>query len=365
MARLFSGIRGRFGSVWLAGAAFALGLWAGNAGGADPTRAVAQVQLVGLEVGRLVSDFVFDKVMSSAPGAAETADSWRGGNASIGGGGAYASSSRYATCSPFTLGGSFAPFAAIDGGMSEFKTRHGGEIDLDHLGALAGLGWRGDTGLGRMFLGGYLNGGIGRYDSEFDGRTNARNDGLHHFGAGLLARYDAGNGVYAEGEGRLGRSIIKFDGISSLGVAFTQRATHFGLGIGGGYVFDFRSLRLDISARYQWSGAANKNLAFPAGPTIQMDTAHSHRTRLGAKAVFGAGQFAPYAGAAFEYEFQGKSNGQILGRAIGEASFRGATGIGEIGVRYAAGRIQADLSIQGYLGRRQGIAAGLGVGLSF
>jgi hypothetical protein len=339
----------------------------GNAGGAElpDIPVVAHVQLVGLGIGRLVSDLAFDKVASSALGSLEAEGPWRNGNASIGSDAAYASSKRYATCSPFTLGGNLAAFAAADGGLSEFGTRHGGEIDLDHLGILAGLGWRGNTGIGQMLLGGYLNGGIGRYDSEFAGRAYAKNDRFHHFGTGLFARYDVGNGMYAEGGGHLGRSIIKFDGISSLGIAFTQRSTHFGLGIGGGYVFDVRTIKLDISARYQWAGAVGKNLAFPGYSPFQMDTAHSHRTRLGAKAVFAAGRVSPYAGAALEYEFQGKSNGQVFGYAVKEASFRGATGIGEIGVRYASGIIQADLSIQGYLGKRRGFSAGLGVGVSF
>ncbi|MDR1534430.1 MAG: hypothetical protein LBU64_04950 [Planctomycetota bacterium] len=340
----------------------------GISGSASFTRAISQVQLSGLVIGQLTANFLLDSGIPAALDAFNAIDALA--QNPLASGRAHASpASRSESCLPFSLGGGFAVFAAVDGGFSEYKTGYGSELDVDHLSFLTGLGWRGDTGTGKLFLGAAIHGGIGRYDSEFDGRTYANNDNFHNIGGGLLARFDHASGFYGEAEGHLGRSLVKFDAVDPASVnpawvSFKSRNTYYGLGAGLGWLGRLGSIKLDASLRYAWSGSNGQNLVLLGDP-FRLGGVHSHRLRAGGRVYFPAGPVSPYAGAYFEYEFNGKSLGNTYGYALREAKLKGVTGQGEAGVRYAAGRFHADLGLKGYVGKRRGLSLNLGVGYSF
>jgi hypothetical protein len=324
-----------------------------------------------LLIGKLTSSLIVDRGIPAALDAFDRLDSGYQRQSSIQSDSAYAApSSRYESCvSPFRLGagGSLAVFAAVDGGYSKFRTGYGSRMDVNNISLLTGFGWRGDTGAGRLLLGGFLEGGMGVYDSKFDGHKYANDDNFHNLGGGLLARYNLRNGVYAEAEGHVGRGIMSFNASDPATAAFISlknKSTYYGVSVGGGYQFDLGPAKLDLNLHYYWNGANSKDMVL-LGQPFNLGMVNSHRLNVGGRGYFATGQFSPYAGAAFEYEFHGKSNGTVFNNDLRETRLKGATGIAEAGLRYAAGRFQAELGAKGYIGKRLGVSANLGVGFSF
>ncbi len=77
---------------------------------------------------------------------------------------------------------------------------------------------------------------------------------------------------------------------------------------------------------------------------------------------------SPYIGAAYEYEFDGKATASTAGYAIDAPSLKGSTGVGELGITYkpvADRGFYADLGVQGYVGKREGVTGSLRVGWKF
>ena len=129
-----------------------------------------------------------------------------------------------------------------------------------------------------------------------------------------------------------------------------------------------QNYNLDISARYQWMHLKGFNAAIVGDP-YHFDDLDSHRTRIGGRLNYTSDpQFTPYIGLAWEHEFNGKAHGTAYGYDLEEASLKGDTGVGEIGVRFspsAKSPWTIDASIFGYVGQREGVAGNLVVNYSF
>jgi len=105
------------------------------------------------------------------------------------------------------------------------------------------------------------------------------------------------------------------------------------------------------------------------GDLVRFSPANSHRLRVGPRFSYADTEcVSPYAGAAFEYEFNGCARATVHGLPIATPSLRGGTGIGELGLMVKpspTGPLSIDLGVQGYVGKRQGVTGALRVGLAF
>ena len=350
-----------------------------SSGEAHPfTKGPGQNQLTGLVIGKLTASLITERGIPAALDALGGVDGYGAypsgrGRAAIRSDAAYAapaSRSHRESCPPafgFMPAGRPAVFAVADGGWSSFRTGGGSHINMSHGELLVGLGWRCDLGVGGLLLGGFAEGGIGVYSSKAGGVRLADGNNLHNIGGGLLARLDLQNGLYAETHMSLGRAIVKFSNGNVFGhsVSFTRKSTYFGTGLGLGWRAALGAGRLDASVRYDYGSSSGDDL-WILGDYFHLGAAKSHRLRLGGKYYFlNDRSLTPFAGASFEYEFAGKSNGSALGRGFQEVRLRGATVQAQGGVAFHAGRFSAELAGHGYLGRRRGVAGSLNLGVAF
>jgi hypothetical protein len=246
-----------------------------------------------------------------------------------------------------------AVFAGVIGGSSILDTGGDSEASVAHAAMLAGLGRR----LGDILLAGYFETGRGWYDATLNGDRLNKNDRADYFGGGALARLDFGD-FFAEGSVHAGVTRTAFGGVvRGMPVEFDSRAAYCGADAVFGRRLDLGSSRLDLSLAYGWNRLAGDAVRVGAN-NAALDSVDSHRLRAGGRwAAFGSEGFAPYAGAAAEYELDGESSGRISGHSLVAAETRGLTGVGELGLRLGGAGYTADIGIEGYLGRRLGVAA--------
>ncbi|MDR3213389.1 MAG: autotransporter outer membrane beta-barrel domain-containing protein, partial [Azoarcus sp.] len=95
----------------------------------------------------------------------------------------------------------------------------------------------------------------------------------------------------------------------------------------------------------------------------------SQRLRFGSRFGYAINErVSPYIGAAWEREFDGKARAAANGYAMDAPSLRGNTGIGELGLTLAPSAslpLSFDLSLQGYVGKREGASGSLQIKYKF
>jgi outer membrane autotransporter protein len=193
-------------------------------------------------------------------------------------------------------------------------------------------------------------------------------------GLGLLARYGWNGGLYVEASARAGQARTKFqsgDLRDAAGNAARYRisAPYVGAHAGVGYQWKLDGdAHLDVSGKYLWNRQSSDS-ARVLGDRIRFDADNSRRARVGARYVHTAsGSVAPYAGLAYEYEFDGKARAGAYGYDFAVPSLKGGTRIAEIGVRVkptAKNTFLADIGLQGYTGQREGFTGWIRGGWSF
>ena len=263
-------------------------------------------------------------------------------------------------------------FAAVGGGHYSLKAGH--RTSIDSISALTGLGWRNRGATGSLSLGAFFETGYGDYDSDnvYDvGRASIRSNGdSRYYGGGLLARYDWQSGFYAEVSARIGAVENEFSSnqISGSGTyaSYDINSAYYGVHSAVGYKLrPTANSLLDLSVKYLWSRQASDNATID-GDQIKFQANDSHRLRAGARYSFNTnGCFAPYVGAAYEYEFDGRSRAGTSLVNYGVPSLKGSTGIGEVGMTYRKNAFSADLGIQGHVGKREAVTGSLRVAWAF
>ncbi|MCL2349083.1 MAG: autotransporter domain-containing protein, partial [Planctomycetaceae bacterium] len=288
-------------------------------------------------------------------------------------------------------------FGDISGNRSRYDTESnsgsnsgssaGSNIDLSGMSVIAGVSKCLPSNSGFLTVGAFFDYGTGSYDTfnAFDNAESVRGNGkLNHFGGGVLGRMDFHNQFYAETgfrAGRLSNDYYSADLRDGAGRAasFDAASAYYGLHAGVGKWWSFTNkATLDIYAKYLWSGLQNNSVTLSTGDPVAFQSVNSHRLQLGGRYAFGTirqspfsgvwQQFSPYLGAAWEQEFDGTARATTRGNAIDAPSLRGGTGIGEAGIAWnpAARRgFHADLGVQGYIGKREGIVASLFVEQKF
>ncbi len=254
-------------------------------------------------------------------------------------------------------------FFAMQGGHSRYES--GSSFGLDSFTLMAGASWGTKVNSGNDLSGGvFVEAGTGSYDSNnsFTSLAAVKSDGnAHYFGAGAMGNLDFNNGFSIDGAVRAGR--IKSDLNTDL-YAAGQRgsyddtsSTYLGAHFGGAYRLAISQQdQLNTYARYSWTHVNSDNVTVLDDP-YHFDSANSHRVRVGTKYARTSGLFQPYAGIAYEYEFDGKSRGNIYGYDIKAMNLGGSTFIGELGVSWFPtnnDNLRLNVTLEGFAGKREG-----------
>ena len=262
--------------------------------------------------------------------------------------------------------------ASVGGGASHYET--GSHVKSHTWNAAVAVGRNNETKKGSLEYGIFGEYGKGSYTLHSDA---GRGDGDGHYaGGGLLARWTNKHNVYTEASFRLGRmsdtaSDILHDAAGN-GYGYDVHANYFGAHVGIGQLTNYRNgRRLDVYGKYFYT--RREGVSFDAGADhYDLDSVSSSLLRIGARYGTTVKRWNWYGGLAFEYEFDGKSEGTVstIGNsaAIRAASVKGGSVRGEIGLRMDATKDnpwKADIAIYGYGGKHRGFGGNVTVAYTF
>ena len=277
--------------------------------------------------------------------------------------------------------GALVPFAAGSGGWSRYNT--GSHVDVSGASMMTGLAWRqplNDKG-SNILAGAFFEAGWGGYDSynSFSNAANVKGNGdISYYGGGVLGRYDfapAGPGnIYLDASFRAGHVSTDFNS-SDLRDSTGRRAdydsgsAYYGAHAGLGYVWNItEKASLDISTRYIWTHQDSDTVKVTGDP-VKFNAVDSHRWRTGARFAYAINEYvAPYAGAYYDHEFDGKARASTNGYKIDAPDLKGGTGVGELGLTIKPVKdsgFSMDFGVQGYTGVREGVSGSLQLKLEF
>ncbi len=274
----------------------------------------------------------------------------------------------------------FAPFAVVSGGYSRYDS--GSHIDVNSFSLMTGLSSSRGTTPGRITLGAFFEYGSGGYntDNSFGNSASVSGDGnTSYVGGGILGRFDFQNTgpghFYAEASGRAGNVRNRYyngDLRDSWGRAadYESLTPYYGMHAGAGYIFEFGgAASLNLYGKWLWTHQEGESLNLSTGERLRFSSIDSQRLRAGGRFAYAVNKYVtPYAGAAYEHEFNGKSRARSNGFDIGAPDLRGDTGIGELGVILKPSErfpLSLALNAQGYVGKRQGVSGGLQIKFEF
>ena len=274
----------------------------------------------------------------------------------------------------------FAGFGALSGGSLRYNT--GSHLDMNSLSLLTGLAWGIDLAPGRLTLGAFFEYGNGSYDTHnsFTNAASVDGDGnAYYLGGGILARMDFVNigpgRFYAEASGRAGKTHNEYDSSDLRDAAgrkadYDSSSPYYGLHFGTGYVWNINdAATLDLYGKYFWTRQQGDSVGLSTGEHLSFDDINSSRLRFGGRFAYILNEHvAPYIGAAWEHEFDGKARARTNGFDIDAPNLRGNTGIGELGLSLTPSTdlpLTVDLGVQGYTGKHEGVTGSLMVKWEF
>lgn len=246
-------------------------------------------------------------------------------------------------------------FASVLGGENRYET--GSSLRTNGWNGHAGFGWKkefGSKGVGETAL--FYDYGDGNYRT-YDGGLYGHGD-LRYRGVGLFGRFTTPDQVFVEGSVRTGRVDNKarhvlVDGAGN-GYDYDtdSRYTAFHVGAGRTVPLNDRD-SLEWYGRYFYTHVNGDD--FYAGGQYHLDSVDSSLVRLGARWERKSGSNAWYAGAAYEYEFDGDATGTADGRAIRSASLQGSSARLEAGMLWNKDNWTLQTGVHGYMGKHRGI----------
>ncbi len=260
----------------------------------------------------------------------------------------------------------FETFAMVYGNDSRYGTNS--DLSINGWSGLVGVGSNNKTKAGDFAWAAFFENGAGNYDisTTMNGITMEGDGSTVYNGGGIAARLTGENGVYGEASLRAG--LLKNDlehGLQNQnGEAFgyESESNYYGMHIGIGKIFKLENgASVDTYAKYYHSTVKDDSFTIDSD-RFEMDDINSDRLRLGIRYNQGMDRtFNVYYGAAWEYEFNGESNGYAQGHKMEETSLKGSTVIGELGVVIQPENSpwSFDAKVKGYGGQRDGYSGSI------
>ena len=253
-------------------------------------------------------------------------------------------------------------FFDITFGDSRYNT--GSHVDMKGFSLLTGLTRCVNTTNGKMTYGAFFEYGNGNDTGLYVTGARGKSD-VYHYGGGVLGRLNFRNSVYAEGSFRAGGMDNGFTSnlldIEGNAASYDSSSAYVGTHIGLGRMLKLSSRNtLDLYSKYFWTHQNGDRVTLSTNDPVRFDSIDSHRLRLGGRSSYVVNRrLSTYLGAAWEHEFNGIAKATTYGYAIDSPSLRGSTGIGELGLSVKAQRslpLAFDFGVQGYVGKREGVA---------
>ena len=245
----------------------------------------------------------------------------------------------------------------------------------------------------QVVFGAFIDHGQGNYDSHnsFAGYSDVRGSGdLRYTGAGLFFHMDVAGtainksakpvagikeGLYLDAVMRAGRIKTDFssnDLIDAEGVRghYNSKSQYVSAMAGIGYAFNLDDKQsVDVYSRYSWSHI-NADKVMVGNDKLSFGRDNSSRLRAGTRYTYAVTkQIAPYAGIAYEHEFEGKVSGKVYDMSIKGADLGGSTGIFEVGVSTtpiaSVSAIKLDVGVQGFFGERKGATGSINLSYEY
>ncbi len=261
----------------------------------------------------------------------------------------------------------FETFAMVYGNDSRYGgTAH--DLSINGWSGLVGVGSNNKTQAGDLAWAVYFENGYGNYDvtTSMNGISLDGDGSAVYNGGGIAARLTGDNGVYGEASLRAG--LLKNDldhGLQNqAGEAFgyESESNYYGFHLGVGKIFKLEDgASVDTYAKYYHSTVKDDSFTID-GDEFELGDIDSDRLRVGIRYNQGMDRtFNVYYGAAWEYEFNGDSNGYAEGHKLEETSLKGSTVIGELGVIYQPVNSpwSIDAKVKGYGGQRDGYSGSI------
>ena len=258
--------------------------------------------------------------------------------------------------------------ASLGGSKSRYKT--GSHVDSNNWNVAVAVGSKRELKKGSLEWGVFGEYGKSNYTLHSDA---GRGDGDSHYaGGGLMAKWTNKHDVYTEASVRLGRlndtaSNLLRDATGN-GYGYDVHANYFGAHVGIGKIIHYKGGKsLDVYGKYFYTKRDGVDFT-SGGNNYSLDSVASSILRVGARYGTTDKKWNWYGGLAYEYEFDGKSEGTVDGIAIRAASVKGGSVRGEIGLRMSATKTnpwQTDISIYGYGGKHRGFGGSVNVAYMF
>lgn len=268
--------------------------------------------------------------------------------------------------------GRLVPFAVLGGGSLDIDS--GAQVDLKTFYANLGLTKEIKNRQGSLYLGPIFEYGRGNYDSYMDNGVHGWGTG-HYTGAGFFARQRNHDGLYYEGDVRIGRVTADYKGVLADGLYadYTTSGTYIAAHLGIGKIFPLNKKdTLDTYLKYFFSHTNSDDVNVHSNlddETFHFDSVNSHRLRIGARYYHTLNERSKlYAGLAYQYEFNGEARGSHNGLCTPAPSLRGGSGMAELGWQAKPTKdspMTVDLGVTGWAGKQQGVMGRLKVSWSF
>ncbi len=258
--------------------------------------------------------------------------------------------------------GSFTPYAVM--GANHLTIDTGSYVDTN--------GYAGNLGLVRQVKNAnstdtiipFAEYGKSSYAAHLD--NGARGDGDQHYGGvGLLLRRDLDNGVYYQGNLRVGTMDGDFRGVIAGHYATYDTNSRYAaatLGAGRLYKTDDKN-SVDVYGRFYYTHLGSDQVKLHSSQGIgayNLDAVDSYRTRLGARWTHNYWQNQSYyAGLAWDYEFDSTARATYKTFATASPDSKGSSALLELGWKAEPTKETpwgGDVRLMGWAGKQRGVA---------
>ncbi|MBR1375746.1 MAG: hypothetical protein IJ566_06650 [Cardiobacteriaceae bacterium] len=262
-----------------------------------------------------------------------------------------------------SIGGqAFANVSAADQ-----KITTGSHIDMKGANVNVGYAQNIQSDAGTTLAGVFAEYSYADYDTYLDDSTHGNGD-VKAYGVGVFANHTFDSGFYVQGSVKGGKTKTNYssnDFVHSFGngVSYKTDSSYFAGSVGAGQIVDLgQNDNLDIYGKYMYTYVGSDDAKLSSGETYHFDSVKSNRLRAGVRYNHNSSENVKFfAGAAYEYEMNGKANAEYQGYRLPTPSIKGSTAIGEVGIAVKSGKTQFETSLQGFGGKRKGAMLKFGV----